>query len=86
MKISLEIETSAVGITAQNAGRITVDMDGIELSQLVDAVNAHGTLLRIAKQPGRIVVEDPSRPVFNLTESVAAQHTSPVKITVNLSS
>ncbi|ELY4130066.1 DUF5983 family protein [Cronobacter turicensis] len=59
MKISLEIETSAVGITAQNAGRISVDMDGIELSQLVDAVNAHGTLLRIAEQPGRIVVEDP---------------------------
>lgn len=58
MKISVNIEAGALAAMPLNGGRIAVDMDGIELSQLVDAVNAHGTLLRIADQPGQIVVED----------------------------
>ncbi|MDK9354867.1 DUF5983 family protein [Lelliottia sp. V106_10] len=59
MKISVNIEAGALAAMPLNGGRIAVDMDGIELSQLVDAVNAHGTLLRIADQPGQIVVEGP---------------------------
>lgn len=59
MKISVNIEAGALTAMPLNGGRIAVDMDGIALSQLVDAVNAHGTLLRIADQPGRIIVENP---------------------------
>ncbi|WP_415999576.1 DUF5983 family protein [Citrobacter portucalensis] len=59
MKISLTTEADAIAVMPLSGGRIAVDMDGIELSQLVDAVNAHGTLLRIADQPGQIVVEGP---------------------------
>ena len=51
MKISVNIEAGALAAMPLNGGRIAVDMDGIELSQLVDAVNAHGTLLRNADQP-----------------------------------
>ncbi|MBM1020258.1 hypothetical protein EIC82_03655 [Enterobacter sp. A11] len=58
MKISVNIEAGALAAMPLNGGRIAVDMDGIELSQLVDAVNTHGTLLRIADQTGQIVVED----------------------------
>lgn len=58
MKISLTTEADAIAVMPLNRGRIAVDMDGIELSELVDAVNAHGTLLRIADQPGQIVVVD----------------------------
>lgn len=57
MNISLTTEANAIAVMPLNEGRIAVDMDGIELSQLVDAVNAHGTLLRIADRPGQIVVE-----------------------------
>ncbi|MGS0640012.1 DUF5983 family protein, partial [Citrobacter sp. VF227] len=39
MKLSLTIEADAVNILALNMGRISVDIDGIELTELVDAVN-----------------------------------------------
>ncbi|MDK9365465.1 DUF5983 family protein [Lelliottia wanjuensis] len=58
MKISVNIEAGALAAMPLNGDRIAVDMDGIELATLVDAVNTHGTLLRIADQPGQIVVED----------------------------
>lgn len=62
MEISVNIEVGALTAIPLNGGRIAVDMDGIELSQLVNAVNVHGTLLRIADQPGQIVVESPVPP------------------------
>lgn len=59
MKISLNVEADSINVLALNMGRVAVDMDGIELAELVDAVNAHDTLLRIADRPDQIIVESP---------------------------
>lgn len=57
MKLSLTIEADAVNILALNMGRISVDIDGIELTELVDAVNQDGCTLRIADEPGMFTVD-----------------------------
>ncbi len=59
MKLSLTVEADSINVLALNRGRIAVDMDGIELSQLVDAVNSNGCTLRIADEPGTVSVESP---------------------------
>lgn len=59
MKISVNIEAGSLAAMPLNGGRIAVDIDGIELAARVDAVNAHGTLLRIADRPGQIIAETP---------------------------
>ncbi|EJB5741171.1 hypothetical protein MSV52_004660, partial [Escherichia coli] len=63
MKLSLNVEADAINVLALNMGRIAVDVDGIELSELIAAVNQNGCSLRIADEPGKIAVEFP-RPPF----------------------
>ncbi|CAB1208208.1 hypothetical protein SFB10_0438 [Serratia liquefaciens] len=63
MKLSLTVEADAVNILALNMGRIAVDIDGVELSELIDVVCDNGYSLRIADAPGKLVVEDPLPPV-----------------------
>ncbi|EPK3139322.1 DUF5983 family protein [Enterobacter sp. ESY66] len=59
MKLSLTVEADAVNVQALNMGRIAVDIDGIELTNLIDVVCDNGYSLRIADTPGKLVVEDP---------------------------
>nr|WP_276588564.1 DUF5983 family protein [Enterobacter roggenkampii] len=47
-------------------GRIVVDIDGIELSELIAAVNQNGCTLRIADEPGTAIVESSLPPFTSL--------------------
>ena len=61
MKIGLNLNADSINVLALNMGKIAVDVDGIELAELIAAVNAHGITLRIAKEPGEVIVETSSR-------------------------
>lgn len=66
MKLSLTVEANMVHALALNGGRIVVDIDGIELSELIAAVNQNGCTLRIADEPGTAIVESPLPPYTSL--------------------
>lgn len=59
MKLSLTVEADSINVLALNMGRISVDIDGIELSELINVVCDNSYSLRIADAPGKLVVEDP---------------------------
>lgn len=59
MKLSLTVEASAINVLALNMGRIAVNIDGIELAALIDVVCDNGYSLRVADEPGKLIVEDP---------------------------
>lgn len=59
MKLSLTMEADAINVLALNMGRIAVDIDGIELTDLISEISDNGYLLRVADTPGKLVVEDP---------------------------
>lgn len=61
MKIDLNISADSISVLAMNMGKIAVDVDGIEIAELMAAVNAQGLTLRIAEEPGEVVVETSSR-------------------------
>lgn len=63
MKLSLTVETDSINVLAFNIGRIAVDIDGIELADLINVVCDNGYLLRVADEPGKLIVEDPLPPV-----------------------
>src|SRR5690606_15080079 len=63
MKLSLTVEADAINVLALNAGRIAVDIDGIELADLINVVCDNGYSLRVADSPGKLVVEDPFPPI-----------------------
>ena len=66
MKLSLTVEAGTINVLALNAGRIAVDIDGIELAALINVVCDNGYSLRIADTPGKLVVEDPLPPAARL--------------------
>lgn len=66
MKLSVNVEADAINVLALNMGRIVVDIDGIELSELIAAVNQNGCTLRIADEPGMAIVESPLPPCTSL--------------------
>ncbi|ELD3253266.1 hypothetical protein QUR14_003656 [Enterobacter hormaechei] len=66
MKLSVNVEADAINVLALNMGRIVVDIDGIELSELIAAVNQNGCTLRIADEPGTAIVESPLPPYTSL--------------------
>lgn len=76
MKLSLTVEADAVNVQALNMGRIVVDIDGIELSELIAAVNQNGCTLRIADKPGSAIVESSLPPLRHYRGSAAVQPTS----------
>ncbi|WP_337026416.1 DUF5983 family protein [Pantoea eucrina] len=57
MKIGLNLNADSVNVLALNMGKIAVDVDGIELAELIAAVNAQGLTLRIAEDSGEVIVE-----------------------------
>lgn len=59
MKLSLTVEVDTVNVLALNGGRIAIDIDGIELAALIDVVSDNGYSLRVADEPGKLIVEDP---------------------------
>ncbi|MGX9308624.1 DUF5983 family protein [Pantoea ananatis] len=59
MTLSLTVEADVVNTLALKMGRIAVDIDGIELANLIDVVCDNGYSLRIADEPGKLIVEDP---------------------------
>lgn len=59
MKLSLTVEADNLNVLALNMGRIAVDIDGIELADLIDVVCDNGYSLRIADEPGKLLIEDP---------------------------
>lgn len=56
MKISLNVEADSVSAMALNMGRIVVEIDGIVLTELIDAVNCNGYSLCIGSEPRAIIV------------------------------
>lgn len=66
MKLSLTVEADSINVLALNGGRIAVDIDGIELADLVNVVCDNGYSLRVADEPGKLIVEDPLPPVARL--------------------
>lgn len=58
MKLSLTVEADAINVLALNMGRIAVDIDGIELTDLINVICDNGYSLRIADTPGKLIVED----------------------------
>ncbi|KFD23261.1 DUF5983 family protein [Yokenella regensburgei] len=66
MKLSLTVEADTINVLALNMGRVVVDIDGIELSELIAAVNQNGCTLRIADEPGTAIVESPLPPYTSL--------------------
>ncbi|AMB76809.1 DUF5983 family protein [Pantoea ananatis] len=61
MKIDLNISADSISVLALNMGKIAVDVDGIEIAELIAAVNAQGLTLRIAEEPGEVIIETSSR-------------------------
>ncbi|HFQ7188727.1 TPA: DUF5983 family protein [Klebsiella variicola] len=63
MKLSLTAEADSINVMSLNMGRIAVDIDGIELADLINVVCDNGYSLRVADEPGKLVVEDPLPPL-----------------------
>ena len=47
MKLALTLEADSVNVQALNMGRIVVDVDGVNLSELINKVSENGYLLRV---------------------------------------
>ena len=83
MKLSLTVEADAINVLALNMGRIAVDIDGIELTDLIDTLNQNGHSLHIADEPGKRVVEDPLPSVARLNTILCSTvHIPPVDNTI----
>ena len=59
MKIGLSLSADSISVLALNMGKIAVEVDGVDIVELMNAVNAQGLSRRIAEAPGRVVVETP---------------------------
>lgn len=54
MMLSLTVEADAVNVLALNMGRIVVDIDGINLSALIEAIHNNGGTLLLASEPAPV--------------------------------
>ncbi|MGE1069255.1 DUF5983 family protein [Pantoea agglomerans] len=66
MEIGLNLSADSISVLALNMGKIAVDVDGIEIAELIAAVNAQGLTLRIAEEPGEVIVETSSRLILSI--------------------
>lgn len=66
MKLSLTVEADTVNVLALNMGRISVDIDGIALSELIAAVNQNSCLLQIVDDSEKAAVGLPRPPFTTL--------------------
>ena len=51
MKLALTLEADSVNVQALNMGRIVVDVDGVNLSELINKVSENDYLLRVVINP-----------------------------------
>ncbi|HDL7680297.1 TPA: DUF5983 family protein [Yersinia enterocolitica] len=66
MKLSINVEADSVSVLALNLGKIAVEVEGIELAGLVDAVNQNGVVLHVADEMGSINAENSRAPMTSL--------------------
>jgi hypothetical protein len=57
VKIGLNFSADSITVLALNMGKIAVEVEGINIAELMDAVNDQGLTLRIAEEPGEVIVE-----------------------------
>lgn len=67
MKISMNVEADGINVLALNMGKIAVDVDGVDINELIDAINNNGYTLRIANTPGEILVENSLPPTARIS-------------------
>lgn len=77
MKLSLTAEADAINILALNMGRIIVDIDGIELNDIINAICDNGYSLRIADTPESGLLKIHYYPPPTLPVSIAVPRISP---------
>lgn len=61
MKLSLTLEADAINVLALNMGRIVVDIDGINLSALIEAINNNGCTVLLVNEPACKTVSHENR-------------------------
>lgn len=59
MKIDLNVEADSILVLGLNRGRIAIDVDGIELAELIQAINHHGYSLQKIGEPECASVTSP---------------------------
>lgn len=62
MKVCLNVNADTISVIALNRGNIAVEVDGVELAELIDAVNTNDCTLHIADEPGHVHVVSPLPP------------------------
>ncbi|MDA6849657.1 DUF5983 family protein, partial [Escherichia coli] len=50
MKLSLMLEADSINVQALNMGRIVVDVDGVNLTELINKVAENGYSLRVVEE------------------------------------
>ncbi len=65
--MTVSVEARAVSVLTLNNGQLAVDMEGVALTDLVNAVNQSGGTLQIADKPGHIVTGAPLPPGASLS-------------------
>ena len=53
MKLALTLEADSVNVQALNMGRIVVDVDGVNLTELINKVAENGYSLRVVDEPNQ---------------------------------
>ncbi|WKB02163.1 DUF5983 family protein [Escherichia coli] len=66
MKLALTLEADSVNVQALNMGRIVVDVDGVNLSELINKVSENGYSLRVVDKSDQHATSTPP-PLTTLT-------------------
>ena len=66
MKLALTLEADSINVQALNMGRIVVDVDGVNLSELINKVSENGYLLRVVDKSDQHATSTPP-PLTTLT-------------------
>ena len=59
MKLALTLEADSVNVQALNMGRIVVDVDGVNLSELINKVSENGYSLRVVDKSDQHATSTP---------------------------
>ncbi|HCP1925482.1 TPA: hypothetical protein OC050_002223 [Escherichia coli] len=51
MKLALTLEADSINVQALNMGRIVADVDGVNLTELINKVAENGYSLRVVEEP-----------------------------------
>ena len=73
MKLTLTLEADSVNVQALNMGRIVVDVDGVNLTELINKVAENGYSLRVVDAPEQQTTDSPP-PFTALTDIRSLQY------------